>query len=148
MIRPATNADVPRIVEMSRLFYGTTSYAEWADFDEETVANLAESLISDHVMLVADVDRKVYGMVGLFVAPHMFNVGVKAAYEVVWWVEPEAQGAGVGKALLQAIESACAERGAAAIQMVHLSTSPPQAALVYERMGFGHTESSYTKRLA
>lgn len=147
MIRPATNADVARIVEMSRLFYATTSYAEWADFHEETVENLAITLLNDHVMLVAEVDGKVYGMVGLFVAPHMFNVTVKAAYEVVWWVEPEAQGAGVGKALLQAVEPACAEKGAVAIQMVHLSSSPPQAAVIYERMGFGHTESSYTKRL-
>lgn len=145
MIRPATSADVPRIVEMSRLFYASTSYAEWADFNEETVANLATSLLNDHVMLVAEVDGKVYGMVGLFVAPHMFNVDVKAAYEVVWWVEPESQGAGVGKALLQAIEPACREKGAVAIQMVHLSSSPPAAALIYERMGFRHTESSYTR---
>ena len=145
MIRPATNDDVARIVEMSRLFYASTSYAEWADFNAETVANLATSLLNDHVMLVAEVDGKVYGMVGLFVAPHMFNVDVKAAYEVVWWVEPESQGAGVGKALLQAIEPACREKGAVAIQMVHLATSPPQAALIYERMGFRHTESSYTR---
>ena len=145
MIRAATKDDVARIVEMSRLFYATTSYAEWADFHEETVANLANSLLNDHVMLVAEVDGKVYGMVGLFVAPHLFNVNVKAAYEVVWWVEPEAQGAGVGKALLQAIEPACREKGAVAIQMVHLSSSPPQAALIYERMGFVHTESSYTR---
>ena len=145
MIRPATNADLSRIVEMSRLFYGTTSYAEWADFDEETVSSLAQLLIDEHVMLVAEVDGKVYGMVGLLVAPHLFNSGVKVACEIVWWVDPDSQGAGVGKALLQAVEGACAAKGAAAIQMVHLSTSPPQAALIYERMGFRHTESSYTK---
>ena len=44
-----------------------------------------------------------------------------------------------------AVGTACAAKGASAIQMVHLSTSPPQAALLYERIGFRHTESSYTK---
>lgn len=145
MIRPATSADVPRIVEMSRLFYATTTYSEWASFNEETVANLATMLLEEHVMLVAEADGKVYGMVGLFVAPHLFNADVKAACEVVWWVEPESQGAGVGKALLQAVEPACHAKGAVAIQMVHLCSSPPQAAVIYERMGFNHTESSYTK---
>lgn len=147
MIREACPRDISAIVEMSRQFYATTSYAEWADFDAETVANLAESLMTNHVMLVADVDGKAAGMVGLFVAPHMFNVNVRAAYEVVWWVDPNAQGAGVGRALLAAIEPACIAKGAKAIQMVHLHSSPPQAAAIYERMGFTHTESSFTKRV-
>lgn len=145
MIRAATLDDVPAIVAMSERFYATTSYCEWADFCPETVANLATTLVHDHVMLVADVSGKVAGMVGLFVAPHMFNVNRRGAYEVVWWVEPEAQGAGVGKALLAAIEPACRAKGADAIQMVHLASSPPQASAIYERMGYRHTESSYTK---
>ncbi len=148
MIRNAMAADIPAIVEMSRLFYSTTSYAEWADFNADTVGKLAENLLTNHVMLVADADGTLAGMVGLFVAPHMFNVQVTAAYEVVWWVDPSAQGAGIGKALLAAIEPACTAKGAKAIQMVHLHSSPPQAAAIYERMGFTHTESSYTKRVS
>lgn len=145
MIRPATAADIPAIVEMSRLFYATTSYCTWAEFDADTVHALATNLAENHVMLVAEVDGAVVGMVGLFVAPFMFNKHRTGAYEVVWWVNPDAQGAGVGKALLAAIEPACAERGVDAIQMVHLKSSPPQAAAIYERAGFAHTESSYTK---
>lgn len=62
----------------------------------------------------------------------------------MWWVDPSEQGWGAGKALLAAIEPACSAKGCEAIQMVHLSTSPPQAAVIYERMGYQHTESSYT----
>lgn len=147
MIRSATLEDVPGIVEMSRKFYTTTSYSGWADFNSETVTDLASNLTENHVMLVAESDGVLVGMVGLFVAPFMFNADKIGAYEVVWWVDPEAQGAGVGKMLLQAIEPACKERGANSIQMVHLASSPPQAAMIYERMGFRHTESSYTKVL-
>lgn len=145
MIRPATLGDVSTIVDMSRLFYGTTSYSTWAEFDPETVADLAAMLAENHVMLVAEVDGALKGMVGLFVAPFMFNKHRIGAYEVVWWVDPDAQGAGIGKALLAAIEPACKAKGANAIQMVHLASSPPQAAAIYDRMGFAHTESSWTK---
>lgn len=147
-VRQATQDDVPRIVAMSAKFYRTTSYAGWASFNPDTVHDLASNLADNHVMLVAEDAGEVVGMVGLFVAPFMFNGDVTAAYEVVWWVEPEAQGRGAGKALLTAIEPACAARGCRAIQMVHLTNSPPQAAAIYERMGYAHTESSYTHLLA
>lgn len=144
-VRNATLADVPAIVAMAEQFYATTSYPGWAGFNAETVRDLAEKLTTDHVMLVAEDDGAVVGMVGLFAAPFLFNHEVTAAYEVVWWVNPDAQGNGAGKALLAAIEPACRAKGCQAIQMVHLSSSPPQAAAIYERMGYTHTESSYTK---
>lgn len=142
-IRPATEADIPAIVAMSARFYETTSYSRFAPFSPEAAEALARLMMADGVMLVAG-DEPV-GMVGLICTPFMFNPALKVAYEVVWWVNPEAQGAGAGKALLAAIEPACRERGCAAVQMVHLASSPPQAAALYERMGFAHTESSYTK---
>ena len=144
-VRNATLSDVPAIVEMSRKFYATTTYSGWADFNAESVHDLASNLTENHLMLVADDGAKLIGMVGLFVAPFMFNGDVTAAYEVVWWVDPSEQGQGAGKALLAAVEPACRAKGCKAIQMVHLSTSPPQAAGIYERMGFRHSESSFTK---
>jgi len=144
-IRKATLADVPVIVSMSAKFYATTSYAKWAEFSPESVAQLATNLAENHIMLLAEHEGQVVGMVGLFVAPFLFNTDRTGAYEVVWWVNPDAQGHGAGKALLAAIEPACKDAGCHAIQMVHLSTSPPQAAAIYERMGYAHTESSYTR---
>ena len=145
-VRNATLADLPAIVSMSAKFYATTDYTAFSDFCPDTVAGLATTLIEHGVMLVAEAEE-VVGMAGLFVAPFMFNHARKGAYEVVWWVEPEAQGAGAGKALLAAIEPACRAKGCHAIQMVHLATSPAQAGALYERMGYRHTESSYTKVL-
>lgn len=146
MIRNATEADIPRIVEMSRKFYATTRYADLVGMDDDTVAALARQLM-DSVMLVHETDGSIDGMVGLVVAPFMFNGASKVAYEVVWWVDPMAQGAGVGKALLAAVEPACRARGADAVVMVHLATSPPQAAALYERAGYQHSETSYSKRI-
>lgn len=142
-IHAATEADIPAIVAMSARFYETTSYAGFAAFDPQAAESLARNMIADGVMLMSgDV-----GMVGLMVVPFMFNPDHRVAYEVVWWVNPESQGTGAGKALLAAIEPACRAKGCTAIQMVHLANSPPQASALYERMGFAHTESSYTKEL-
>lgn len=146
-IRPATEADLPAIVAMSARFYETTSYAGFAAFDPHAAEALARNMIDSGVMLIAEDESGPVGMVGLMAVPFMFNPAHRVAYEVVWWVNPEAQGLGAGKALLAAIEPACRAKGCAAIQMVHLASSPPQAAALYERMGFAHTESSYTKEL-
>ncbi|KRA74267.1 hypothetical protein ASD78_12300 [Lysobacter sp. Root667] len=147
-IRNATTADIPAIVAMSERFYATTTYRTFAAFCPETVAELAHTLIDRGIVLLAENDAgEVIGMVGLFVAPFMFNRDRCAAYEVMWWVNPDAQGAGAGKALLAAVEPACRAAGCHAAQMVHLSTSPPQAAALYERLGYAHSETSYTKVL-
>lgn len=145
-VRKATEADVPQIVDMAAKFYATTSYSEWADYCPESVEAIALTMMQTGVMLVAEEGETLVGMVGLVITPFLFNTAHKAAYEVVWWVDPEAQGRGAGKALLAAIEPAC--EGCSAIQMVHLHNSPPQAAAIYERMGFRHTESSFTKTLS
>lgn len=148
IIRHATPGDAEAIVGMAAKFYATTSYRNFAPFDEQTVGDLALALIGSGVMLVAESDGRLVGMVGLFVAPFMFNRAARSAHEVVWWVDPDAQGAGVGRALLAAVEPACRELGVAAIQMVHLESSPPQAAALYEREGYFRTESCFTKELA
>ena len=147
MIRQATLDDLDVIVSMAEKFYATTHYSHWANFNAETVENLASNLIENHVMLCAESAGEVVGMVGLFIAPFMFNNDVTAAYEVVWWVNPEAQGSGIGMELLAAIEPACKAKGCEAIQMVMMANSPPKAAAIYEKFGYTHSETSFTKEL-
>lgn len=144
-IRKGTLADVPEIVRMSAAFYPTTHYAQWCDMDEETVADLASSLIENHIFFVAEDGDRLVGMVGLFIIPFMFNRHATSAGEVVWWVDPEARGSRVAASLLQAVEAACRDAGADRIQMVHMPNSPPQAAALYEKLGYSRSEISYTK---
>jgi GNAT superfamily N-acetyltransferase len=132
---------------MSRKFYATTNYAGLAPMDDDQVATIAAMLIDTGVMLVAEVDGAVVGMIGLAVMPFTFNPALTIAAEVVWWVEPDAQRLGLGRALLAAVEPAALERGARAVQMMTLATSPPLAAALYEHMGFEHSETSFTKRI-
>ena len=145
-IRQATAADIPAVVEMARAFYPTTHYADWCDMDDEAVARFAQTLIDDHILLVA-VAGGIVGMVALVVAPFVFNPAQLGGYEVVWWVNESARGSTVAVRLLKAMEAACKARGVSRIQMVHMPNSPPQAEGLYRRAGYAHSETSYTKAI-
>lgn len=146
-IRPATEVDIPAIVVMSARFYETTSYAGFAAFDPHAAEALARNMIDSGVMLIAEDESGPVGMVGLMAVPFMFNPAHKVAYEVVWWVNPEAQGAGTGRKLVRASDAACKAAGCSAIVMVRLSSSPPQADALYVSEGYAISEYSYTKVL-
>lgn len=144
-IRPAEASDLSDILRMSHAFYPTTHYDDFCPMDAETVLELASNLIKYHVLLVAEEEGRVIGMVGLVVAPFMFNKNLISANEVVWFVQPGARAAHVGASLLKAIDEPCKAKGAQRIQMVHMPNSPPQAAALYLREGYTHSETLYTK---
>lgn len=146
-IRQATAADVPAVVEMACAFYRTAHYTEWALPDDASIKAQAESMAADHVLLLAEKGDQVVGMVALYVVPFMFNANVLAAFEAAFWVDPDHRGSRAAWQLLQSVEPACSERGCASVSMTLLESSPPQVRMMYERLGFTKTETSYTKVL-
>lgn len=146
-VRPATESDIPRIVEMAQCFYRTTAYASIAPLALESAAGLAIVTMQQGVMLVAEQGDDVVGMVCLFLEPFTFNTAVMVASEIAWWLEPSARGGGAAAQLLLAADEACRARGAQVIRMALMANSPPQAAALYERFGYVHTDSHYTKVL-
>ncbi len=146
-IRKATLADVPVIVAMSARFYPTTHYADWCEMDEASVAGLATGLIENDVFYVAERDGELVGMIGLMIAPFLFNQNRKFAVEIVWWVAPDARGSRIASQLLAVVEQPCRDAGAERIQMVHMPNSPPQAAALYRYAGYAESEISFTKDL-
>jgi predicted N-acetyltransferase YhbS len=147
IVRPATAADIPACVQMGAKFYATTSYTAMCDYDREAAANVARLLLDSGVLLVADDDGELIGMVGMILSPFVLNPQFTVAYEVMWWVAPDARCSGAGAALVRAVEPACKEKGADAVQQMHLADSPPVAGLMFKRLGYRHTETVYTKAL-
>jgi ribosomal protein S18 acetylase RimI-like enzyme len=147
IIRPATVSDVDAIVAMAERFYPTSGYGAIAPLAKESAAGLALVTMRDGVMLVAESDGKLAGMVCLFVEPYLFNVEVVIAQEVVWWIEPEDRGGMLAARLLKAAEAASRARGATVIRMATLATSPPQATALFDRMGYQLSETYYRKEL-
>lgn len=155
VIRPATEADVPRIVEMAERFYPESPYlAIYGEMAPHQAAGLAlvamrgfEHHIEPGVMLVAEEGDALVGMVCLAKDRATFNPNLTIASELVFWVEPEHRGGMAAVRLLKAAEDAARARGIDVNRMAVLSSSPAQAAALYERMGYTLTESYYSKRL-
>lgn len=147
VIRPATVADVPRLVEMACRFRRETAYARRARERPEQLAALASGLIEGDrgIMLVAvDVDGAIVGMIGLLVFPHPVS-GIDTAGELVWWIEPEQRASGLGRQLLDYAEAWARQMGAQDVQMIEpVGTGLGQ---FYTRHGYDALEIAWVKRL-
>ncbi len=146
-IRDFREDDRETVLSMAARFYETTSYTKVAPMCRNSVNGVVDILARDGVMLIAEVDGETVGMVGMIVIPFGFNASILAAYEVVWYVEPEHQSAGVGRALLAAVEPACKAKDCRMVQMMHMHDSPPQAGAAYVKIGYDPTEHSSTKAI-
>lgn len=153
-IRSATMDDVPRIVEMAERFYATSGYPDfYGPMAKESAAGLAiitmqgapEFGVEPGVMLVAEHEGELVGMACVHIDRFLFNSSVKVGHELAFWIEPEHRGGRLAARLLCEIETAVAARGATVNRMATLATSPPQAAAIYERMGYTRSESFYSK---
>lgn len=149
MIRPAKQEDLRRIIEMAERFYPFTSYNNKSKipFDVDTTAMLTSTMIDNHVVLVAEVEEKVVGVIGLVLMPFMFNPEYIHAGEILWWVEPEHICEGLGRQLLCAAEQACRDKNVTHIQMIDIECSAVQAEGLYRSEGYELTERSFTKVL-
>jgi GNAT superfamily N-acetyltransferase len=95
----------------------------------------------DGVILVSGSDATITGMIAMLAYDHPFS-GERMAFEVVWWVEPEARGDGVR--LLRAAEDWAMEQGIGKMQMV---APNERVGALYERMGYLPVETSYQRTL-
>lgn len=143
MIRHATLADVPRIVEMAERFFALSEYRELMTGSPVHLAAFAERLLAqnDATILVADA-QGVVGMLAIYVFEHPYS-GERVASELVWWVEPEQRGAGVR--LLRAAEQWAAAQGAKVLQMI-----APNARVgeFYAKAGYVPVETTFQRRVA
>lgn len=148
-IRPATEADIPRLVEMAEAFYATTDFAAHSPMSKPSAAGLAILCMRDGVLLVAEDDAgALHGMAVLYVSGCLFNVSLLTAEEIAWWIEPEARGGMLAVRMLKAVEQACADKGVDVIRMAALKDSPPAAIALYEKRGYARSDSHYMKVIA
>lgn len=147
IVRRATEEDIPRIVEMAERFYAVSGYERIAPMTKESVAGLAIITMGSGVMLVAEHAGAVVAMACLHVDHFLFNIGVKVAHELVYWIEPEHRGGMLAARMLKAIEQGAREVGASWVRMATLASSPPQASALYERMGYTPSESYFCKQV-
>ena len=143
MIRRATAEDRDRLVAMGRRFVDATDYSRLITINPERLEAAVGSILAnpDGCVLVSGSDASLTGMIALLAYDHPFS-GERTAFEVVWWVEPEARGDGVR--LLRGAEKWARDAGITKMQMV-----APNARVgeFYQRMGYEPVETSYQRSL-
>jgi GNAT superfamily N-acetyltransferase len=145
VIRPATLADVPRLVAMGRQQIAALSGGAVPDNPAQVEATVTHLVTTPTCgCFVAERDGAVVGMIGL-VRTLSHCSGVPTAGEVMWWVDPAARGCGV--ALLRRAERWAAETGAQAIQMM-APASNARVGRLYARRGYQAMETIYQAAVA
>lgn len=146
MIRAATTADLPKVLEMCGRFYQASPYAKFFAFSPASMVLLAERVVDPAVLnshaLIAEENGEIVGMMGLLLFDHPWS-GERMASELCWWVNPEARTSLTGPKMLRAAEAWAKSMGAVAIHMIAPSTHVGE---FYTAMGFTAVETTFQRR--
>ncbi len=132
-IRPAERTDLPLIAQLIRALAEYEKLAHEVRFDE---AVLGRHLFGERPMaevVIGELDGKAQGFALFF---HNFSTfeGLPGIYLEDLFVQPEARGAGLGKALLTHLAVLAAERGCARLEWSVLDWNEPAIGF-YKRLG-------------
>lgn len=111
-VRSATLDDIPRMVELGRLFLNETILADMAPYDPDSVAALLMTCIEGDNACALVLEQEGYivgGFIGVLTRTY-WNTGCLAAQQMAWYVEPAWRSAEALK-LLAAWEKWCEEKG-------------------------------------
>ena len=147
MIRSATHEDIPRIIEMAQAFYATTNYPSIAPMPDEQAAGIIIITIKSGVMLVAETEGELVGMICIHVDAFIFNPAVQFPNELAFWVEPEHRGSTTAMRLVRSAEEALRVLGVPVSRLARLPNSQESLDGFYEVMGYKPDESYVIKRL-
>jgi len=145
MIRKAEYADIPRLVEIGRMFFDESKYCDLMDYSVESVGVTMRQLIDNGVIFVAD-DGNIFGMLGVLDYPFYLS-NCRTAQELFWWVDPAKRGGGAAIRMLKAAEDWAKSRGCVSMMMIGLSNDGGNAEKLYSRMNYQKRETSFVRIL-
>jgi GNAT superfamily N-acetyltransferase len=144
MIRVAEEKDFQSILDMSSRFWLETQFSE--PFEADHTIHMVRMAYDHGLLAVVDVDGECVGFCAGVKSFILGSTKAMCATELAWWLNPEHRGGKNGVALLQFMEGLVKEQGIKYWTMVSMQSSmPDQVGRMYERMGYKHSETSYTK---
>lgn len=144
MIRSATKEDFAEILDMSALFWLDTQFDE--PFERDHTVNMVQMAFDHGLLAVVEIDSKCVGFCAGVKSPILGNSKVWCATELAYWLNPEHRKGKNGIALLQFMEGLVQEQGIKYWTMISMQSSmPEEVGKMYERMGYVHSETCYTK---
>ncbi|MDC7681646.1 GNAT family N-acetyltransferase [Asticcacaulis sp. BYS171W] len=139
LIRPAEPADFTAIADIYRdgVLHGTGTFDEVPPTASALQARWQEITAMNLPYLVAVEGDNIIGFA--YASPFRQRVAYRYGVEDSIYVHPDHKGAGVGKALLSALITACTEGGFYAIYAVIGDAANTGSIRLHETLGFEHT---------
>lgn len=146
IVRRATPADAPCLVEFGRDFAAASPYTGCADVSASAVEAFMQ--IPNIGFWIAEDGGRPVGACGAVLFPLWWAEDVRLCQELFWWITPEARGTGAAAGLLRAMEDWARENGARYHFMVCLEDeNAGRVGKLYRRAGYRPTEHSFLKEL-
>ena len=139
MIREATEADIPRLLDMGARFAERAGLVDHVGYNPDDMADTFRLMIeSEHAVIFIGES----GAIGGHASPHPFNRAHWVAQEIFWWSEGRE-----GLRLLQAYEDWAAERCQSVGMITLEAVEPDRTARLFERKGYRPLERTFLKVL-
>lgn len=146
MIRLATSADVPRLIELGSLSLKNGPYkGKIADVPEQAKLLALTLLESGKVLVLVNPENQIVGLLALAFFPHYYT-GEKTAAEVMWYVLPEWRKS-LGLETIGLFRAAEREARAAGCTTIQFTAPTEEIARLYEKAGLTALEVAYYKEL-
>ena len=144
MIRKATVEDFQKILDLCEDFWCHTQFSE--PFERDHTLAMVEMAFDHELLAVLEVSGVVEGFSAAISSYLLGSTKAKMGTELAWWVNPEKRNGGNGVKLLKFMEVLAKEQNIKYWNMVSMQSSMPEVVNeMYEKMGYSHEESVYTK---
>lgn len=142
-IRNASAFDIPQIIEKLRSYRAHMPYEFLSDADDEEYIKglLTQLMAGQGVVLVAEKDKAIIGMLIAGVMPSIWSPKHLMLTEFAYWVDPEHRGGTAGYRLLkQYMDEAIKMREAGRIAKCFISKMINSPDIKFDRYGFKKLE--------
>lgn len=147
-VRHARADELLEVAALGAKFHEHTAWAKRIPYSMEGGVAWAQMMLDAGLLIVADTGEELVACVGGLKYPFLNNPAWIIGSEILWWVNPEYRNGGIGKQLIDAIESAAKDAGCHLWVMVTLeAVEPEKAGAIYRKLGYELTEHSYMKEL-
>ena len=150
IIRPATEADVPRVYELSEGIFNESVYARTCVYSPEKVAHLVTQVILPNpdrwFLHLAEKDGSIIGMYAGFLTEYYFSQDLMAC-DLALFVDPSKRGSIAAVRLIQAFEEWAFAQGAKEIcPATSTMVAPERTASLYKLLGYDVVGNMFKKR--
>ena len=146
-VRDAEPADFEGILPLARALHDASHYRA-IPFDRESVMQTLHACRSYGLLVIAEDEGTVVGVVGGVEYGFPSNHNVRLGTEVLWWVDPGYRSHGIGRRLLKGIERRAHDLGLHTWTMTRLeSVEPHMTDALYRSAGYTPRECLFSKEV-